>query len=186
MKQKKRFGEFVKPWIVKLAKEAGIEISGFKHRITEDFERHILKQHGNAEKENSRGQIVVTQKDLQKIDDVMNNPDIAVAGIYKHGTLRIILVKNTEHGSILVEEILSGNKNKVLNAKTFWITKKPIDADRLKRILSNTQGYNISNIKIATATDANSALYSAQTAEGGGNLHQHGSHQAKENNSNPL
>ena len=45
-----------------------------------------------------------------------------------HNDLRMnILVKNTEHGSILVEEILSGNKNKVLNAKTFWITKKPIE-----------------------------------------------------------
>ena len=117
MKQKKRFGEFVSPWIVKLAKETGFEIEGYKHKITEDFERHVLKQHGN--------------------------------------------------------------RNKVLNAKTFWIVRKTVNTERIKEILKNTKGYDISKIKIATATDANSALYSAQSAEGGGNLHRHGSQRAK-------
>ena len=179
MKQKKQFGEFVSPWIVKLAKETGFEIEGYKHKITEDFERHVLKQHGNEKTETGRGQIAVTQEDLEKIDSIMNSPDIAVAGIFKNGSPRIVLVKNTEHGSILVEEILSGNRNKVLNAKTFWIVRKTVNTERIKEILKNTKGYDISKIKIATATDANSALYSAQSAEGGGNLHRHGSQRAK-------
>ena len=186
MKQKKRFGEIVSPWIVKLAKEAGFEIEGYKHKITEDFERHVLKQHGNEGIESARGQIAVTQEDLQNIDNIMNAPDIAVAGIFKNGSPRIILVKNTEHGSILVEEILGGKRNKALNAKTFWIVRKTVDAKRIKEILKNTRGYDISKIKIATATDANSALYSAQSAEGGGNLHRHGSQQAKKSECHSL
>ena len=72
-----------------------------------------------------------------------------------------------------VELVKDGKIQKVDSTKTSIQEKK--------ELLLKT-----ANIKIATATDANSALYSAQTAEGGGNLHQHGSHQAKENNSNPL
>lgn len=166
---KKQFKEPVKDWIVKLAAETGLDIKGFKHKTTEDFERHVIKKHGNEKIENARGQIAVTEQDLKNIDDVMNNPDIAVAGVKKNGKDRIILVKNNEHGSVLVEEVLSGNKNKSLNAKTFWIMDKNIDEEKIKKILANTNGYDISKIKTATPTAANSVLSSSQTDEGGRN-----------------
>lgn len=166
---KKQFREPVKDWIVKLAAETGLNIKGFKHKTTEDFERHVIKKHGNEKIENARGQIAVTEQDLKNIDDVMNNPDIAVAGVKKNGKDRIILVKNNEHGSVLVEEVLSGNKNKSLNAKTFWIMDKNIDEEKIKKILANTNGYDISKIKTATPTAANSVLSSSQTDEGGRN-----------------
>lgn len=166
---KKQFREPVKDWIVKLAAETGLNIKGFKHKTTEDFERHVIKKHGNEKIENARGQIAVTEQDLKNIDDVMNNPDIAVAGVKKNGKDRIILVKNNEHGSVLVEEVLSGNKNKSLNAKTFWIMDKNIDEEKIKKILANTNGYDISKIKTATPTAANSVLLSSQTDDGGRN-----------------
>lgn len=153
-----RFGEAVKPWIVNLAKEAGLDIAGYKHKITSDFEHHVIKQHGDSKKEQLRGNIAVTQKDLKSIEDVMNNPDIAVVGVYKHNEPRIVLVKNSEHGSVLVEEILSGNRNKTLNAKTFWIMKNPLTEDKIKHILEMSNGYDVSKIKTATTADANSAL----------------------------
>lgn len=96
------------------------------------------------------------------------NPDIAVAGIKKNGKDRIVLVKNNEHGSTLVEEVLDGKKNKVLNAKTFWILDKKCDEEKIKKILSNTRGYDVSEIKTAAPADANSALSSTKEVEGGG------------------
>lgn len=167
--RKKVYREPVKDWIVNLAKETGLDIRGFKHKTTEDFERHVIKKHGNDKAEKSRGQVAVTENDLKNIDDVMNNPDIAVAGIKKNDEDRIVLVKNNSHGSILVEEVLSGKKNKALNAKTFWILDKKIDEAKIKKILSNIRGYDVSKMKTATPTVANSVLYSSQTDDGGRN-----------------
>lgn len=164
-----RFVSEVKDWIVNLAKATGLDITGFKHKTTEDFERHAIKKHGSERTETGRGQVAVTQEDLDNIQDVMDNPDIAVAGVKKNGKDRIVLVKNNEHGSILVEEVLSGRRNKVLNAKTFWILDKTVDEGKIKKILANTKGYDVSKIKTATPTVATSALSSSQTDEGGRN-----------------
>lgn len=164
-----RFMGVVKDWIVNLAKATGIDITGFKHKTTEDFERHVIKKHGNERTKTGRGQVAVTQEDLDNIQDVMDNPDIAVAGIKKNGKDRIVLVKNNEHGSILVEEVLSGKRNKALNAKTFWILNKTVDEEKIKKILADTKGYDVSKIKTATPTVATSALSSSQTDEGGRN-----------------
>lgn len=86
------------------------------------------------------------------------NIDIAVIGIYRQNEPRIVLVKNLEHGKILVEEVLSGNKNKALSAKTFWIMKNPVSEEKIKNMLENSSGYEILKIKTAAAADANSAL----------------------------
>ena len=159
----------VKSWIVDLARETGLDIAGYRHKTTKDFENHVIKKHGNKKIESSRGQVAVTQDDLDRIGNVMDSPDIAVAGIRKNGQDRIVLVKNDEHGSVLVEEVLSGRRNKTLNAKTFWILDKTIDEDRIKRILANTKGYDTSKIKTATPAAANSALSPSGTDGGGRN-----------------
>ena len=98
----------------------------------------------------------------------MNTPDIVVAGVKKNGKDRIVLVKNTEHGSILVEEVLSGRRNKTLNAKTFWIMDKTVDEAKIQKILTNTNGYDVSKIKVASLTGTNSVLSSSKD-EGGSN-----------------
>ena len=158
----------VTPEIVKLAKSAGLDIEGYKHKVTDDFARHVIKKHGNKKEEAKRGQIAVTQEDLDNIKTVMNTPDIVVAGVKKNGKDRIVLVKNTEHGSILVEEVLSGRRNKTLNAKTFWIMDKTVDEAKIQKILTNTNGYDVSKIKVASLTGTNSVLSSSKD-EGGSN-----------------
>ena len=69
----------VQEWIVELAKEVGIDISGFKHKVTQEFRNHTLSHHGNKKAEESRGQIAVTEKDLDCIDEILKNPTFAVA-----------------------------------------------------------------------------------------------------------
>ena len=151
-----------------LAKDVGIDIKGFYHKITGDFKRHVINHHGNAKIESNRRQIAVTDKDLENIDDVINNPTFAVAGVYCNNEPRIILVKNNGTGSILVEEILSGKKNKTLNAKTFWIKDHEITKEEIIEIIKDTNKYDISNIKIAVPVATNSTLYNQYQSIGGG------------------
>ena len=167
----------VQEWIVELAKEVGIDISGFKHKVTQEFRNHTLSHHGNKKAEESRGQIAVTEKYLDCIDEILKNPTFAVAGVKrqnKYGKYedRIILVKNTEKGAILFEEVLSGRRNKALNAKTLLIKKGAITEESLLHILESNSKNDLSNFKIkyADAVAANSTVHSAQTANGGSNL----------------
>lgn len=167
----------VQNWLVELAKEAGLDISGFKHKVTQEFKNHTLSHHGNAKSEDSRGQIAVTESDLSNIDEIIENPTFAVAGVKrrnKYGKLedRIILVKNTNHGTILFEEVLSGKKNKALNAKSLMIKKGVITEESLRHILESNSKNDISGFKIkyADAVAANSTIHSVQTTDGGSNL----------------
>ena len=168
IKSEKRFVSKVQDWIVNLAKDVGIDIKGFYHKITGDFKRHVINHHGNAKIESNRHQITVTDKDLENIDDVINNPTFAVAGVYCNNEPRIILVKNNGTGSILVEEILSGKKNKTLNAKNFWIKDHEITKEEIIEIIKDTNKYDISNIKIAVPVATNSTLYNQYQSIGGG------------------
>ena len=168
IKSEKRFVSKVQDWIVNLAKDVGIDIKGFYHKITGDFKRHVINHHGNVKIESNRHQITVTDKDLENIDDVINNPTFAVAGVYCNNEPRIILVKNNGTGSILVEEILSGKKNKALNAKTFWIADYEISENDIVKMLKNEKVYDISNIKIATSMVTKSTVYSQYQSIGGG------------------
>lgn len=139
----------VQDWIVELAKEAGLDISGYKHKVTQEFKKHTLSHHGNISEEDKRGQIAVTE---------MEN--------------RIILVKNTDNGAILFEEVLSGRRNKALNAKTLLIKKGKITGESLFNILESNARNDVTNFKIkyADAVVAKPTDHSTQTVDGGSNL----------------
>ena len=161
------FRNLVKEWIVDLAQEAGLDISGFRHKITQEFKNHILSNHGDAETEDNRGQIAVTEKDFENIEEILENPTFAVAGVKrrnKYGVMedRIILVKNTDRGTILFEEVLFGKKNKALNAKSLIIKKGVITEESLRNILASNAKNDISNLKIkyADAVVAKSTIHS--------------------------
>ena len=161
------FKNIVQGWIVDLAKEAGLNIDGFRHKITQEFKKHILSNHGDAEAEDNRGQIAVTEKDFENIDEILGNPTFAVAGVKrrnKYGVMedRIILVKNTNRGTILFEEVLFGKKNRALNAKSLIIKKGVITEESLRNILASNAKNDITNIKIkyADAVVAKSTIHS--------------------------
>ena len=161
------FKNLVQEWIVDLAKEAGLDISGFRHKITQEFKSHILSNHGDAEAEDNRGQVAITEKDFENIDEILNNPTFAVAGVKrrnKYGVMedRIILVKNTDRGTILFEEVLFGKKNRALNAKSLIIKKGIITEESLRHILASNAKNDITNLKIryADAVVAKSTIHS--------------------------
>ena len=172
---KNDFRNNVQDWLVDLAAQAGLNIKGYKHKVTQDFKKHVLKQHGNSIVENARGQIPVTEKELEHIDEILQNPDFAAVGIKrknKYGKFedRIILVKTTNNSTILFEEVLSGKKNKALNAKSLIVKKGKITESSLIHILESNNKNEIRNIKIkyADAVEAISTVHSVINTNGRG------------------
>ena len=66
----------VQDWLVELAAEVGLDISGFKHKVTQEFKTHTLTHHGNEKSEDSRGQIAITEADLLNIDEIIEKWNI--------------------------------------------------------------------------------------------------------------
>jgi hypothetical protein len=71
-----------------------------------------------VESEEKRGQIAITQSDLEKIPDVVYNYDqVAFFGKNKIGRETITFTKEMSDGTtIYVEEMRSGNKELTLNS----------------------------------------------------------------------
>lgn len=72
--------------------------------------RHIFKQHGVAAAESARGQVAVSDADIEAIPDVISDPDGIVLGTVGRSHLPLIgYVKRMNDGSVLYfEEVRSG------------------------------------------------------------------------------
>jgi len=46
-------------WLASEARKVGLDIEGFEHEITNEFVRHVMKNHGNEKIESARGQIAI-------------------------------------------------------------------------------------------------------------------------------
>ena len=75
----------VEPYLTKLAAEIGIDLKDVLHVITDEFINKQEKHHGNDKSEIERGNAPYSSKDLEKIPDMLDSPDIAVAGIQRGG-----------------------------------------------------------------------------------------------------
>jgi hypothetical protein len=151
----------VSPWIVENARDVGLNIDGYGHEISNYFIRHVIKSHGNTQKEASRGNLPIQDDDFQKIPAIIEKPDHIILGAKRNNEDRIIYVKILEDGTMLYfEEVLTGKSNKSLRGNTLYKTKKILD---IKGVIANI-GMNgktdLSKIKI-TGMDGS---YSINTA----------------------
>jgi len=136
-------------WLVDHAREAGIDIVGFEHKITNFFKNHVLKEHGNLEKEKSKGQIAINEDDFEKISDIVENPDHAMIGAKREGKDVLYYVKKMDDGTILyVENIINDKNNKELLGKTMFKREKNVTKDKFKNIVSMNNRTDISKAKI--------------------------------------
>jgi len=104
--------------LINEAKENGYNLEGYKHNIDTYGVKHTLKNHGNKDKEEKRGQIAVTKRDIEQIPDIVYNYDSVKFG-EKNKIGREILVfskKMSDGTTVYVEEIRTGNKELTLNS----------------------------------------------------------------------
>lgn len=100
------------------ARQYGLDIDGYHHVIEGQAVNHIIRRHGNPAVEKTRGQIALTDADLENIADVVSSPDARIYGIKTHDGLDIIAsVKKMPDGTLaLVEEVRTGRRK--LGVKT--------------------------------------------------------------------
>ncbi|MDR1453558.1 MAG: hypothetical protein LBJ25_06270 [Candidatus Margulisbacteria bacterium] len=118
-------------WSIAQAKKVGIDIEGYDHEVTSDFYEHIEK-HKNVQEENNRGNIAITDEDIRKIPEIIEQVDYGVFGFRRDNEYRIIYAKHFKDGtSLYFEEILSGKKNKTLRGKTLYKRRGRIDKSNI-------------------------------------------------------
>ncbi|WP_332772931.1 PBECR3 domain-containing polyvalent protein [Phenylobacterium sp.] len=103
-------------WLVAAARDAGLEIQGFTHTLDGSAVRHVRANHGDPAKEAARGQVAVTDEDLQALPEILSAPDAVAFGAKgKRGQDQIFYLKEQPDGSTLVaEEVRTGRKDLAL------------------------------------------------------------------------
>jgi hypothetical protein len=136
-------------WLVEALKGIGIDIAGYKHEVTNYFRSHVFKKHGNVETEKNRGNVAITEQDIQSIPDIINSPDYTMIGAKRNDLYLVIYAKKMKDGTTLYfEEILTGRKNRSLSSKTLYKKQGDIDENKFKTTITMNGKTDISNAKI--------------------------------------
>lgn len=104
--------------LIKEAKENGFDLNGYKHNIDVYGVRHSFNKHTNRDKEESRGQVALTDDDIKEAMNIVYSYDKAMFG-EKNGQGRDIikLKKQMPDGyTVYIEEIRTGNKTLTLQS----------------------------------------------------------------------
>ncbi|MBF0260118.1 MAG: hypothetical protein HQK62_15040, partial [Desulfamplus sp.] len=110
----------------KIEKLTGVKVKGFSHELVSRDIRHAMNSHGNPEREANRKpipQIAITEDDLNRIPDIINNPDDITKGTKRADDQKsIIYSKEFDDGFIYYVEVVNREEGS-LQTKTLW--KKP-------------------------------------------------------------
>lgn len=96
--------------------------------------KHLYKKHGNPEAESKRGQIAITDKDIQEIPSIVKDYNYIVFGTLSQQKLKgIVYVKTLQDGTTyFVEEARTGKNT--LSATTMWKHKNiEINEEKIRR-----------------------------------------------------
>ncbi len=110
---------------VKLLSDYNIDVRGFCFSIDIYAIKHILKSHGNTEKELKRGQKSVMIEDIKRIFEILTQPDVVSRdGKNKIGLDVIQFQKTIDDHYLIINEIRTGKKMLALNTMRIIKTKK--------------------------------------------------------------
>ena len=119
-----------KKWLIEAAAEIGLDYSELSHEVTNDFKDHVEKRHG-------QGELAITDKDFEKIPEIVRKPDLAIIGTIRKGELRNVYVRMEPGVTYLYfDKVLNSNRNKVLRGSTFYKIVKTLNMENLERIVN--------------------------------------------------
>jgi hypothetical protein len=124
-----------------------VDKSGYRHAITTQRIRHIYRQHGNERAEKSRGQIAITQKDLELIPDIIDNYSFAIKNFTFEGNKAIFYAKHGHENTFVFIETISNRREKN-SAATFYNLSKIKSANDLLEILESNPHADVSEVEI--------------------------------------
>ena len=130
-----------KKWLIEAAAEIGLDYSWLSHEVTNHFKTHVEKRHG-------KGALAITEKDFEKIPEIIRKPDLAIIGIKRKGKIRNVYTKRESGLTYLYyDEMLNSNHNKVLRGCTFFKIVKPLDMENLERIVIMNEKTDLNEAK---------------------------------------
>jgi hypothetical protein len=130
-----------KKWLIEAAAEIGLDYSELSHEVTNDFKDHVEKRHG-------QGVLAITDKDFEKIPEIVRKPDLAIIGTIRNGEIRNVYVKMEQGVTYLYfDKVLDSNRNRVLRGSTFYKVVKPLDMGNLERIVFMNKKTDLSKAK---------------------------------------
>jgi hypothetical protein len=136
-------------WLIDAAASIGLDFAGLTHEVTNYFVNHDIKKHGNAKTEKARGQLAVTPVDIERISDIVKNPDYAIIGIKRNSEKLIAYSKQCGEGTfIYYEEVLNSSKNKALRSKTMYKKMGAVGNETFLRIVANNAHIDMSGAKM--------------------------------------
>ena len=98
--------------------------------MTNYFKDHVIKRHG-------QGALSVTEKDFEKIPGIVRNPDLAIIGTIRKGTIVNVYARMESGVTYLYfDEVLNSNRNRALRGRTFFKIVKSLDMENLERIVT--------------------------------------------------
>ncbi|TAE00119.1 MAG: hypothetical protein EAZ97_06875 [Bacteroidetes bacterium] len=109
-------GKLTETEVLELESQLGIDLSGYQ-RILDNFGiKHSLKEHGDAKKEELRGQIGITNEDFEKILEIVSDPDEIETGEKSRLGKDLIKYSKVIENALFfyVEEIRTGKKELAL------------------------------------------------------------------------
>ena len=90
----------------------GINTDNYNISLKSDTVKHIFKEHGDAEKENLRGQLPITDDDILNIANVINNyDDVHSSGISNENKPSITFEKNINGNTVVVTYVSDKHHN---------------------------------------------------------------------------
>jgi putative DNA methylase len=108
-------GELSEKEIQQIKEATGFDLSGYTRTMYSYGVNHAIKKHGNPKKEESRGQIAITDDDFELIPQIVANPDSIEFGEKNDlGNDLIKYAKVIGNQLFYVEEIRNGRKEIVL------------------------------------------------------------------------
>jgi hypothetical protein len=121
----------VSDWLVREARNHGIDVAGFQHTVDTSSVRHILSHHGNKESENRRGRIAVVFADLHAIPDVLATPDKIIFGATNSRKQQLVayIKRMPDDFTLYIQEVRAGRRKLATTSMRKYPTT--IDADRL-------------------------------------------------------
>jgi N12 class adenine-specific DNA methylase len=108
---------------------AGVDVAGWAHSVDSFAMRKVVKDHGSATTEATRGQLPIDAADWARLPEIISDFDaVEAVGEDGHGTALLRYRKQFNGTTYYVEEVRK--KRKELAAKTMWKTRTAMsDAD---------------------------------------------------------
>lgn len=106
-----------------IKKATGLDLEGYEHSISNMGVRHAQIKHGDPELEDFRGQVAISEQDIEMIPYITRHYDSVILSPEKSEGRPILIYKKRIGEEYVYLEIVLGKNKKKLRFKDLWKKK---------------------------------------------------------------